>query len=83
MYAELIRNYKKQRIKSLCDNKFAYVNYGHKQTKGRYVPALGKQLKKGWVVGQFMMEKSEKNIQEIAPKVLEAKLKKFLEECMG
>lgn len=30
-----------------------------------------------------MMTASMKEIQEIAPKVLEAKLKKFLGECMG
>ncbi len=49
-----------------------YVNYGHR-TRDH----------KGWVPGQFMIEKSEDEIEKIAPKVLEAKLKKFLEECMG
>lgn len=59
-----------------------YVNYGHRQTPGRYVPALGKKLKKGWVVGKFMMEHSEKELQTIAPKVLKKKIMKFLGECM-
>lgn len=37
---------------------------------------------KGWVKGQFMLTTSEQEIQNIAPKVLEAKIKKFLMECM-
>ncbi len=72
MYAELMGNYEKQRIKSLCGNKYAYVEYGHRTANH-----------KGWVEGKFMMTISEREIQEIAPKVLEAKVKKFLEECMG
>lgn len=82
MYAELIGNYEKQGIKSPCDNRFAYVEYGHRQTPGRFVPELGKQLKQGWVQGRFMLTMSEKEIQEIAPRVLENKIKKFLSECM-
>ncbi len=49
----------------------SYVEFGHRTANYR-----------GWVPGQFMMTISEQEIQEIAPKVLEAKLKKFLEECM-
>ncbi len=60
----------------------SYVEYGHRQTPGRYVPALGKQLKQGWVQGRFMLTMSEQEIREIAPKVLENKIKKYLTECM-
>ncbi len=60
----------------------SYVEYGHRQTVGRYVPALGKKLKQGWVPGLFMLTASEQEIQNIAPKVLESKIKKFLGECM-
>lgn len=60
----------------------SYVEYGHRQTPGRYVPALGKRLKREWVQGHFMLTMSEQEIQEIAPRVLEAKIKKFLGECM-
>ncbi|MCX4317500.1 MAG: HK97 gp10 family phage protein [Lachnospiraceae bacterium] len=49
-----------------------YVNFGHR-TRGH----------KGWVPGQFFVEKSEAQVQKNAPKVLEARLKKFLEECIG
>ena len=59
----------------------SYVEYGHRQTVGRFVPAIGKRLKKGWVEGQFMLTISEDEIRKSAPKVLEKKLEKYLREC--
>ena len=47
----------------------AYVEYGHRQQPGRYVPAIGKRLKKGWVEGKFMLTISEQEIQKIAESV--------------
>ena len=35
-----------------------YVEYGHRQEVGRYVPALGKRLVKGWVPGHHMLQKA-------------------------
>lgn len=58
MYAELMGNHKKYRIKSLYDNKFAHVEYGHRQTPGRYVPAIGKRLKKDFVPGKKMLHRA-------------------------
>ena len=58
----------------------SYVEYGHRQTPGRFVPQLGKQLKQGWVKGKFMLTVSEEEIRRDAPRVLENKLKKKLEE---
>lgn len=49
----------------------SYVEYGHRTADH-----------KGWVQGRFMLTTSEQEIQNIAPKVLEAKIKKFLGECM-
>lgn len=49
----------------------SYVEYGHRTPDH-----------KGWVQGRFMLTISEQEIQEIAPKALEAKIKKFLGECM-
>ncbi len=60
----------------------SYVEYGHRQTPGRYVPALGKQLKQGWVSGKFMLTISEQEVQDIAPNVLEMKITKFLKGVM-
>ena len=36
----------------------------------------------GWVPGHFMLTISEQELQQIAPKVLETKIKKYLSECM-
>ena len=49
----------------------SYVEYGHRTPNH-----------KGWVEGHFMMTISEQELQTIAPKVLENKLRKYLEECM-
>lgn len=57
-----------------------YVEYGHRQTPGRYVPALGKRLKAGWVPGKFMLTISEKEMDSITPKLIEKKLKAKLKE---
>lgn len=46
----------------------SYVEYGHRTANH-----------KGWVSGVFMMTISEQELQEIAPKVLERKIKKYME----
>lgn len=48
----------------------SYVEFGRRTANHR-----------GWVQGQFMLTISEQEIQNIAPKVLESKIKKFLGEC--
>lgn len=60
-----------------------YVEYGHRQQPGRYVPALGKRLKAGWVNGRYMLTISEKELQAMMPGLLEKKLQQYLEECFG
>lgn len=45
----------------------SYVEYGHRTANNS-----------GWVKGQFMMTISEQELQRIAPKVLENKIKKYL-----
>jgi hypothetical protein len=59
----------------------SYVEYGHRQQPGRFVPAIGKRLKAGWVKGRFMLTISEQELQAQAPVLLEKKLMKFLGEC--
>lgn len=49
----------------------SYVEYGHRTANH-----------KGWVMGQFMMTISEQELETIAPKVLENKIKKYLKGCM-
>lgn len=57
-----------------------YVEYGHRQKPGRYVPALGVRLKRAWVPGQFMLRLSEQEVQKLAPALLEKKLEAKLKE---
>jgi hypothetical protein len=56
----------------------SYVENGHRQQPGRFVPAIGKRLKKPWVEGQFMMAKSEAEVKAEIPAVLQRRLNKFL-----
>lgn len=49
----------------------SYVEYGHRTANH-----------KGWVKGHFMMTISEQELETIAPKVLEAKIKKYMKGCM-
>nr|DAT41801.1 MAG TPA: type I neck protein [Caudoviricetes sp.] len=46
----------------------SYVEYGHRTANH-----------KGWVQGQFMMTISEKELERITPKLLENKIKKYLD----
>ena len=50
----------------------SYVEFGHR-TRNH----------KGWVEGRFMLTISEQEIQTLAPKVLENKIKKLLGECLS
>lgn len=45
----------------------SYVEYGHRTADH-----------KGWVKGQFMMTISEQELEKIAPKVLEQRIRKYL-----
>lgn len=56
----------------------SYVEFGHRQQRGRYVPALGKSLKKGWVKGRFMLTVSEEELEAQLPSLLEQKLRVLL-----
>lgn len=58
----------------------SYVEFGHRQMAGRYVPAIGKQLKANWVNGKYMLTISEGELEQIAPRLLAQKLERFLEE---
>lgn len=49
----------------------SYVEFGHRTANHS-----------GWVKGRFMMTISEQELQTIAPKVLENKIKRYLQECM-
>lgn len=57
-----------------------YVEYGHRQTPGRYVPQIGKRLKKGWVPGKFMLTISVQEVERQMPALIEKKLYAKLKE---
>ncbi len=61
----------------------SYVEYGHRQEPGRYVPAIGKRLKSSWVEGRFMLTISEGQLRRESPAILEKKLLKFLGENLN
>lgn len=61
----------------------SYVEFGHRQTPGRFVPALGKRLKQGWVNGHYFLTLSEEDLERIAPSVLQKKLDKLLQEVFN
>lgn len=57
-----------------------YVEYGHRQTPGRFVPAIGKKLKTSWVKGRFMMTNSVTEINKIRQAVFNRNLAKYMED---
>ena len=61
----------------------SYVEFGHRQKPGRYVPALGKKLKSGFVRGQYFLTFSEQELERIAPALLEKKLNAMLKEVFN
>lgn len=58
----------------------SYVEYGHRQEPGRYVPAIGKRLKAGWVDGHHMLTISESELNSMSDQILQAKLNKFMKD---
>lgn len=56
----------------------AHVEWGHRQEKGRYIPAIGKRLKKPFVEGRHMLRdavaESEEYLEDDIAEILEAML---------
>lgn len=61
-------------------NYASYVEYGHRQEPGRYVPAIGKRLKNSWVKGQFMLKISEQELETAAPRIINRLIKPYMED---
>lgn len=61
-------------------NYASYVEYGHKQQVGRFVPELGVRLKAPWVQGQFMCRKTVADVKARYPSIARRNLEKFLKE---
>lgn len=61
----------------------SYVEFGHRQRPGRYVPQIGKKLTSAWSPGKRMMTFTEQEIQSMAPAMIQKKFEKFLREVMS
>ena len=61
----------------------SYVEHGHRQEPGRFVPAIGKRLKASWVEGKYMLTISEKELESELPALIERKMKRYIEECFN
>ena len=55
-----------------------FVEYGHRQKPGRYVPALGKRLKSAWVPGKFMLTLSTQEVEKLTPALMTKMINEFL-----
>lgn len=49
----------------------SFVNDGHRQTPGRFVPVLGKRLVKNWVEGLHMAEKAEASVRKKSNRIMQ------------
>jgi hypothetical protein len=58
----------------------SYVEYGHRQTPGRFVGALGRRLKANWVPGHHMLEISKQELQREMPGELQKMQDDWLRE---
>ena len=58
----------------------SYVEYGHRQTPGRYIPALGVSAKRPGSRESSCLPYRKKEINDLAPKLIEKKLEAKLRE---
>lgn len=60
-----------------------FVEYGHRQEPGRYMPALGKRLKQSYVPGQYMLTISIKEVEALAPALIGKRSDEFMRRLLG
>ena len=58
----------------------SYVEYGHRQRVGRFVPAIERRLKRSWVEGQFMLKISEDELRVQSPAIIQRNIEKWLRQ---
>lgn len=56
----------------------SYVEYGHRQHVGQFVPILGKRLKRAWIPGQHMLQNSRNELNKEMPGILQRRLNAWL-----
>ena len=60
----------------------SYVEFGHRQRPGRYVPAIGKSLTENFTQPKYMLTNAEVAIRSKIPGILEKELNKFFKEVL-
>ena len=63
-------------------NYASFVENGHRQTPGRYVPAIGKKLKASWVPGQHFLQKATKQTSNQIPQLITPVMDNILRRLM-
>ena len=56
----------------------SYVEFGHRRVPGIYIPEYGKSTTAGWTDGLFFLTISEKEVDSLAPALLEKRLMELL-----
>nr|DAN92362.1 MAG TPA: putative tail component [Caudoviricetes sp.] len=56
----------------------SYVNDGHRQQPGRFIPVLGKRLTKSFVKGLYMQEKAEAATRKASDTIMKNALDDYL-----
>ncbi|MFC2475913.1 MAG: HK97 gp10 family phage protein [Catonella sp.] len=60
----------------------SYVEHGHRQTPGRFIPALGKTAVVSWVPGRHMLSTSVDEIEASKYKIIGRRVQAFIKERM-
>ena len=63
-------------------NYASFVENGHRQTLGRYVPTIGKRLKASWVPGQHFLQKATKQTSNQIPQLITPVMDNILRRLM-
>lgn len=81
---ELKRSGKTYAVKVFNSASYAsYVNDGHRQKPGRFVPILGKRLVKNYVEGLYITNKAEKKVRKASGKLLSQVISEYLRRGLG
>lgn len=61
----------------------SYVEYGHRQHVGQFVPILGKRLKRAWIPGEHMLQNSHNELVKQADTILQRRLDAWLKGALN
>ena len=56
----------------------SYVEYGHRQNVGQFVPAIGKRLVNPWVEGAHMLRLAHNDVNRQAEAIIRRRFRAFL-----